>query len=123
MNQHPVYQAAFPSASRAATTYYSNEYDNSHGFRGAFVFTDLTARATGTLTVSIEGYDFASAKWYTMLAGSTLSSVTTQLLVTYPGATTSANAVAQFPLPSKWRIKAVVATDAVTFSVGVETVN
>lgn len=122
-HRRPVQQAAFPSASRAVNTYYSNEYDNSAGHRGVVVFTDLTVRGgggTGTLAVTIEGYDYTSGKWYTMIAGTTISSVTTQTLLSYPGATVVANQVGQWPLPGKWRVKAVVAADVVTFSIGAE---
>jgi hypothetical protein len=125
MRSKPVHQTAFPSLSRAANTYYSQEFDNSGAFFGLLAFTDLTVRGgggTGTLTVTLEGYDLTSGKWYTLIAGSTLSSVTTQPLLTYPGATVVANQVGQWPVPSKFRVKAVVATDLVTFSVGIELV-
>lgn len=121
----PVVEAAFPSLSRAVDTHYSAEFDNSGGHFGAILFVDLTVRGgagTGTLTVTLQGYDYVSGKWFDLIVGSTLSSVTTQQLLTYPGATAVANSVGQWPLTSKFRVKAVVATAIVTFSVGLERV-
>ena len=125
MNMHPVYQAALPSAAlRAIGTYLSPEFDNSHGFRGALAIIDFTVRTgTATLTVTIEGYDYVSGKWYTLIASTALAAVATTQLLTYPGATVVANQVGQWPLPSKFRVKAVVAADTATFSIGLETVN
>ena len=125
MNMHPVYQTALPSVSlRAIGTYLSNEYDNSHGFRGAMAIIDFTVRSTtATLTVTLEGYDYVSGKWYTLIASSALAAVATTQLLTYPGATTVANSVGQWPVPSKFRVKAVVAADTATFSIGLELVN
>jgi hypothetical protein len=124
MNMHPVHQPAISSASlRAIGTYYSAELDNSHGFRGALAIIDFTVRTgTATLTVTLEGYDFTSGKWYTLIASTALAAVATTQLLTYPGATVVANSVGQWGVPSKFRVKAVVASDTATFSVGLELV-
>jgi len=124
MNMHPVYQPALVSSPlRAIGTYLSSELDNSHGFRGAMAIIDFTTRTgTATLTVTLEGYDFVSGKWYTLIASSALASVATTQLLTYPGATVVANSVGQWGVPSKFRVKAVVASDTATFSVGLELV-
>jgi len=124
MNMHPVHQTALASSAlRAIGTYYSNEMDNSHGFRGAMTITDFTTRTgTATLTVTIEGYDFTSGKWYTLIASAALAAVATTQLLTYPGATVVANSVGQWGVPSKFRVKAVVASDTATFSIGLELV-
>ena len=123
-NPRPVQQAALPSVSlRAIGTYLSNEYDNSGGFRGAVAVIDFTVRTgTATLTVTIEGYDYTSGKWYTLIASTALAAVATTALLTFPGATVVANSVGQWPLPGKFRVKAVVAADTATFSVGLELV-
>jgi len=119
----PVHQTAFASASRAANTYLSSEFDNSMGAMGLRAFTDVTVPNGGSVTITLQGYDPTSAKWYTLIAGSAISTATTQALLTYPGATTVANSVGQWPVPGKFRVMAVVATAAVTFSVGLELVN
>jgi hypothetical protein len=125
MNQHPVHQTALASvALRAINTYLSPEYDNSHGFHGAHLIIDFTTRTgTATLTVTLEGYDFTSAKWYTLIASTALAAVATTQLLSYPGATAVANSVGQWGIPSRFRVKAVVASDTATFSIGLELVN
>lgn len=122
MRNKPVAQTAFPSLSRAANTYTSQEFDNSGGFPGVVALVDTTAGA-GSVVVTLEGYDETSGKWYPLLASSSLSGVASTPLLTYPGATVAANSVGQWPVPSKWRVKAVVSAAALTFSVGTTLVN
>jgi hypothetical protein len=120
----PVHQAALPSvALRAIGTYLSQEFDNSGGHRGALVIIDFTTRTgAATLTVTLQGYDYTSGKWYTLIASTALAAVATTQLLSYPGATVVANSVGQWGVPSKFRVQAVVAADTATFSIGLELV-
>jgi hypothetical protein len=116
----PVAQTAFVSASRAASTYYSQELDNSIGGFALTAIVDVTVPNGGSLVVTLQGYDFTSGKWYDLIASASITTASTTPLLTYPGASIVANSVGQWPVPSRFRVKAVTATAAVTFSVGLE---
>lgn len=82
---------------------------------------DITAvGGTPTLTVTIQGKDTASGKYYTLLASAALSSVATTVLRVFPGAPATANVSANDLLPRTWRVIAVVAgtTPSVTATIG-----
>lgn len=94
--------------------------------RGVHVVVDITA-ITGTsptLTVTIEGKDAASGKYYTLLASAALAAVGTTLLTVYPGVTAAANASASQVLPRTWRVRTAIGgtTPAVTATVGASVV-
>lgn len=85
------------------------------------VVVDITvAGGTPTLTVTLQGKDIASGKYYTLLASTALASVATTPLVVCPGTTVSANLDVAAPLPRTWRVSAVVGgvTPAVTATIG-----
>lgn len=90
--------------------------------RGVQVGIDITTlTGTGpTVTVTIEGKDAASGKYYTLLQSAALSATGFTLLTLYPGAPTTANVSSPQVLPSTWRVKAVVAgtTPAATATIG-----
>lgn len=107
------------TAAGAGTTN-SADQANASG-RGAIVVVDITvAGGTPTLTVTIQGKDAASGKYYDILTSTALATVATTALVVYPGITAAANLKVDQPLPRVWRVKAVVAgsTPAVTATVG-----
>lgn len=88
--------------------------------RGLHLVIDITAvGGTPTLTVTIEGKDPTSGKYYTILASAALSAVATTVLKVYPALAASANVAANDVLPSTWRVKAVVAgtTPSVTATI------
>lgn len=74
--------------------------------RGVKVVVDITAISgtTPTLTVTIQGKDPVSGKYFTLLASAALNATGTTVLTVYPGLTASANAVASDVLPRDWRI-------------------
>lgn len=94
------------------------------GARGCVVGVNITA-GTGTLPtlqVLVEGKDELSGSYYTILdSGALVASAGFTLLTVYPGATVAANKAVSQPLPSTWRVRAVVGgtTPAVTATVGV----
>lgn len=69
------------------------------------------------VTPTIEGYDVASASWYSVLVGSAISTAGTNVLKVYPGIGAVANGAASDVLPSQWRVSLDV-TGTVTCSVG-----
>ena len=78
--------------------------------RGIKLVIDITA-ITGTsptLTVTIQGRDPVSGKYFTVLASATLTATGTTVLTVFPGAPVSANASANDCLPRDWRVVAVV---------------
>lgn len=89
--------------------------------KGLKLVIDITAvGGTPTLTVTIQGKDAASGKYYTILASAALSAVATTVLTVYPGGPTTANLAANDALPAVWRVQAVVAgtTPSVTATIG-----
>jgi hypothetical protein len=81
---------------------------------------DITAiTATGTVTVTILGYDPISGKFYTILASAALGAVATTVLRVGPALTAAANLVANDFMPFQWACQVVVATaQPMTFSIG-----
>jgi hypothetical protein len=81
---------------------------------------DITAiTATGTVTVTIFGYDPISGKFYTILASTALGAVATTVLRVGPALTAAANLVANDFMPFQWACQVVVATaQPMTFSLG-----
>ena len=115
----------FASAVRGAATYVSDERMNAN-WKGVRLYINRTV-ATGTVTVSIEGKDPVTDTWFTITGATTaaLSSAIATTLTLYPGITAAAGTattnteVSSF-LPNLWRVKAVVATDTTTWSIGAE---
>ena len=76
-------------------------------YKGIKVVVDITALAgtAPTVTVTIEGKDQASGKYYTLLASAALSATGTVILTVYPGVTVTANVSASDVLPKTWRVR------------------
>lgn len=94
--------------------------------RGLHLVIDITAvGGTPTLTVTIEGKDATSGKYYTLLASAALSATGTTILKVYPGIVAAANAAANDVIPINWRVKAVVAgtTPSVTATIAASLIN
>ena len=97
----------------------ANGSDQSNVFaRGITVIVDITAitGTTPTLTVTIEGKDPVSGKYYTLLASTALNAVGTTALRIYPGLAVAANSAANLPLPKTYRVRTTIGgtTPAVT---------
>jgi hypothetical protein len=102
--------------SLAAGTYVSADQQNI-GRRGLKMIVDATA-GTGTITVTIQGKDPLSGKYYTILASTALAVTSTTPLTIYPGAPVTANVSVNDLLPATWRVSAVIATNPVTATIG-----
>lgn len=74
--------------------------------RGLKLVIDITALAgtSPTLTVTIQGKDPVSGKYFTILASAALAAVATTVLTVYPGLTAAANVVANDVLPRDFRV-------------------
>lgn len=111
-----LWKIAFPSASRTATTYYSEEFSTELA-RGVRLFTNPTA-GSGTLVVTVQHKDPISGTWadVTGASSSSISGTTMHVLTVHPQLTASANVNIAQPLSPSFRVKAVVATNPLTFS-------
>lgn len=89
--------------------------------RGIKLVIDITAiTGTGpTLTVTIQGKDPTSGKYFTILASAALGAVATTVLTVYPGLTAAANVAANDILPRSWRVITAIGgtTPAVTATI------
>lgn len=110
------------SLSGASASGASRDFQSSAG-RGAVVVIDVTA-ITGTspsLTVTVEGKDPHTGKYYTILASAARTVAGTTVLRIGPGLTAAANAVANDLMPRDFRISYAIAgtTPSVSAKVGV----
>jgi len=110
-------------AAAGAQTTYTSDLQNVTG-SGLTAVVDITALSgtSPTLTVTIQGKDNASGKYYDILVGATLSATGTTVMRIYPGIIqTNTNAIASFVVPEWYRIKYVIGgtTPAVTATIGV----
>ena len=94
---------ALAAQARSATT---NSFDlQNPDCRGVVVVLDLTAFVTAaSLTLKVQFFDEASAKYVDILAGAAVVAVSTVTYRVYPGLTAVANVDVNGVLPSKWRI-------------------
>lgn len=96
--------------------------------RGVKVVIDITALAgtTPTLTVTIQGKDPVSGKYFTILVSAALAAVATTVLTVYPGIVAAANVAANDALPRDWRISYAIggsAGQAVTATITASVIN
>lgn len=109
----------YASAARTATPTAFNQQDNR--FATGIVFTVSCTAVSGSSSVvfTLEGYDVASATWYTILASAAVVSAAVTTYYVFRGATVTTNVSANKLLPRTWRIKPVHGTaDSTTYSVG-----
>lgn len=106
-------------ASAAYTTTQTQADQKNYNHRGIVVVLDVTVPGTGSITLEIDAKDPVSGKYYAILTGAAVTTLSTNIYRVYPGLTASANATANDVLPRTWRVK-VTANNAnsVTYSVG-----
>jgi hypothetical protein len=115
-----VETTALIAHSAASTGINGSDQTNRRG-RGIALVIDISA-ITGTsptLTLTIQGKDPVSGKYYTLLGSAALTAVGTTVLTVYPGLTAAANVVANNVLPRSWRVISAIGgtTPAVTATV------
>ena len=90
--------------------------------KGVVVVVDVTAISgtSPTLTVTIEGKDEASNKYYTILTSAPITAVSTNVLTIYPGNKVTANISESTVIPKTWRISYTVGgtTPSITATIG-----
>jgi hypothetical protein len=82
------------------------------------IIVSVSARTGGSITPSIEGYDPASATWYTILTGTSMSSISQQVLQVGPNFAVTSNVSVNTILPSFWRVTLTSSSANLTASVG-----
>lgn len=105
------------SASRTTTQNGADTTNVNHA--GIHVVLDMTVVGTGSVTLTIQGKDEVSGKYYTILAGAAVTTNSTNVYKVYPGITAAANASASDVLPATFRIIVTANNaNAATYSVG-----
>jgi hypothetical protein len=106
-------------ASGAQTTTQTQVDQTNTNYRGIKVVLDMTTVGAGSVTLTIQGKDPTSGKYFTLLAGAAVTTNVTNVYTVYPGLTAVANVTANDVLPNTWRIL-VTANNAnpATYSVG-----
>lgn len=104
----------------AAYTADSNVKVEDNGAKYAHLVIDITAYTAGSLTVTVQGYDPASQKKYTILASAALAAVATTVLRIGPALTAAANLVANDALPMEFNVLFDHAdATSITYSAGI----
>ena len=88
--------------------------------KGVVIVLDITSvPTTDTITLTIQGKDPASGKYYTILAGAAQVAAATVVMRVYPGLTAISNLTFGDALPNHWRVSiAHSAASNFTYSVG-----
>jgi hypothetical protein len=101
------------------TTQTSADIANNSG-RNLTVIFDVTAAGTGSGTITINGKDPASGKYYPLLTGAAVTTTTTTVYHVGPGLPATANVSANIPVPKTIQILVTANNaNAMTYSVGV----
>lgn len=110
-------------ASAARTTSQTGDDQTNYNARGLQVVLDMTVVGTGSVTLTIQGKDVASGKYYTLLAGAAVTTNSTNVYKVFPGSTVTANVSANDVLPRTWRIITTANNaNSATYSVGASVV-
>lgn len=119
MSRYDNEEAIILASAARTTTQTSADLDNVGGHASLMVILDVTNAGTGSVTVSIDGKDPASGKYFNLLTGSAVIANSTTVYRVSPYIAAVANSIAQSNLPKKFRI-VVTANNAnsVTYSVG-----
>lgn len=92
------------SATRSASSN-GDDIKKIPGMRGVKVVLDITTvPGVDTVTMTIQGKDPVSGKYYTILASAALVAVATTVYTVFPGAPVSANVSANDTIPDIYRL-------------------
>lgn len=105
------------------TTQTSSDLTN-YNSKGLKVVLDMTNVGTGNVTLTINGKDSISGKYYPILTGAAVSTNSTNVYTVYPGVTVAANAAVSDVIPRTYQV-VVTANNAnsATYSVGASVIN
>ena len=115
----PVPETTILTSAARTTTQTGADQTNNNG-RGLKVVLDMTNVAAGPdVTLTIDAKDPTSGKYYNLLTGASVTTVSTNVYTVYPGLTPVANKTVSDVLPRTWRV-VVTANNAnsATYSVG-----
>lgn len=116
-NSQPQYKSILASASR--TTTQTSADIATTAWRGLHAILDMTVVGTGSVTLTINGKDPISGKYYLLLSGAAVVTNVTNVYKIFPAATPAANVAANDELPAI--IQLVVTANnanAATYSLG-----
>lgn len=115
-NRSNMQSTLLASAARTVTTSSADQTNNNA--KGLHVVLDVTSAGTGDITLTIEGKDTLSGKYYTLLAGTNVTTNSTNVYKVYPGLPATANVSANDIVPRTYRVT-VTANNAntITYSV------
>ena len=82
------------------------------------IIINVSARTSGSITPSIEGYDPASQTWYAILTGASISSVSQTVLKVGNAFPVTTNISVSDILPEKWRVT-LTKTGSISMTVSV----
>jgi hypothetical protein len=91
-------------ASGSRTTTVSSADQTNYNGEAVDVVLDVTNAGTGSVTLTIEGKDAVSGKYYTLLAGAAVTTNSTNVYRVGPGLTAAANSAANYRVPRTWRV-------------------
>lgn len=112
-------EATLLASAARTTTQTSADIVNYDGLGALAVVLDVTSAGTGSITISIDGKDSTSGKYYNLLTGAAVTTNSTNRYRVGPTLAAVANSIAQDYLPRVFRI-VVTANNAnsMTYSVG-----
>ena len=116
----PSHATWLASAARTGTqTQADQDAQQVGGYRGIKVTLDMTTAGTGSVTLTVQGKDPTSGKYYTILAGAAVTTNVTNIYTVYPGLAVTANVSANDVLPRVWRLLVTANNgNSATYSVG-----
>lgn len=111
-------EATLLASAARTTTQTGSDITNGMG-NTLIVVLDMTVAGTGSVTLTIEGKDSASGKYYTLLSGAAVTTISTNRYRVGPTLAAAANSVAQDYLPAVFRITVTANnSNSTTYSVG-----
>ncbi len=112
----------FKSQARTATE--SSQVFENLQCRGIKLLINITdASDTPSVVFTVEGKDFLSGEYYTLLTSAAKTGTGKTLLTIYPDSTAATNVTVNDVLPIDWRVTATHGdTDSITYSVGACTI-
>jgi hypothetical protein len=104
--------------SGGTTTQTSNDMTNYNAI-GAILVLDVTSSAPGSITLTLNGKDPVSGKYFSVLTGAAVTTVSTHVYRIYPGLTAVGNATVSDILPRTWQAIVTANTaGAMTYTLG-----
>lgn len=114
---------ALTNLSRVAATYNSSSLKFPNAKRAHIVVNVVAVGGAGTLDIIVQGFDPVSKGWYNILVMTQITAISIPAGKIAAGIPASAGVAVDDVLPEEFRINAVVGTNAVEFSVGINLID